>query len=201
MGVEQSRTISFPSNINENYSMYKEQWAKQNPFSGKTTFLSKGILIDASIELNTFIREQKITKLNILEVFAGTGEASSLLLKHIPMTIIKTDIAEFSGIEQLNAEDAVCKYKDSGVNTLLMISPPPGHIYGDYFCIKKWSTCDNAKYIIFVGELGASDGSEGLYKYLMEHKIWKLIHRTEISKSPDILPGSWVIKELFVFNK
>lgn len=201
MGVEQSRRISFPLNINENYEKYKKQWIVANPFTGEGTFLSKGKLIVASMLLNKFLKDNEISNLNILEVFAGTGEASSLLLENVTASIKKTDIAEFTGIEQLNAEDAVIKYHASGLNTLLMISPPPGHIYGDYFCIEKWSLCPTAKYIIFVGELGASDGSEGLYKYLMEHSIWKLVYRSEFSKTPDIMPGNWVIKELFVFSK
>ena len=133
-----------------------------------------------------------------------------------------TDLQDWSGIvsEQINGQisiefnidsvDTIIKY-GSEYNTLLMISPPPAHCdshnqnetdggYADYFAIKEWTQLENSKYIIIVGELGASDGSGGMYKYMMTHKVWKLCVRKLLNKTTDIFGGPCE-KEIFIFKK
>jgi hypothetical protein len=87
-----------------------------------------------------------------------------------------------------------------------MISPPPvtedaANGYGDYFAVKKWLELPiSNKYIIFVGELGASDGSTGMYKYMLNHPKLKLVVRSMIYLGKDIFDGKCE-KELFIFEK
>ena len=130
--------------------------------------------------------------------------------------------------DQLNCVDAVEKYGKT-CNVLLLISPPPytersvlnlyendqmGYSdklkdlgYGDYYACKDFikqtlenNTDDVPKRIIFIGELGASDGSSGMYKFLMENNSLKLELR-ELLNGPnkDIFGGS-IFKELFIFK-
>ncbi len=121
---------------------------------------------------------------------------------------------------KLNSVDAVAIYGQTS-NVLLLISPPPGsfkkdiselnenvvkfEVYGDYYACYDYiqlhsnQTTDEDKYIIFIGELGASDGSTGMYKYLIEHPQLILIERQMLDCFPDVYSGS-VEKELFVFK-
>jgi len=57
----------------------------------------------------------------------------------------------------------------------------------------------NTKYIIFIGELGASDGSEGMYKYLTLHPRLKTVVREILSNGNGLIGGP-IIKEVFVFE-
>lgn len=75
--------------------------------------------------------------------------------------------------------------------------------YADYFAIRAWERVGfgdtkKDKYLIFVGELGASDGSDGLYDYLMRSRVWKIVCRKMLFQGLDILGGPCE-KELFIF--
>ena len=103
-------------------------------------------------------------------------------------------------------------------NTLLIISPPPSPNvptlkemkknefefgYADFYAChefiknKKKSNDDN--YIIIIGELGASDGTEGIYHYLMENEDLDIIHQNVVSKTSDSIFGA-IIKSVYVFK-
>ena len=87
----------------------------------------------------------------------------------------------------------------------MMVSPPPeslddNPLYGDYFTIREWTNVESAKLFIFIGEMGASDGSEGLYYYMTNHPVWKLDYRKMLYSCEDILGGPCE-KELFIFVK
>ncbi len=127
----------------------------------------------------------------------------------------------------IDSVDAIKKYC-SDYDTLLMVSPPPsglggfdeqdGHEhdtkqsgdlaesneftngYADYFAIREWTAVENSKYIIIVGELGASDGSKGMYKYMLRNPIWRLYMRQQVYCGNDMFGGS-VEKEVFIFER
>ena len=100
-----------------------------------------------------------------------------------------------------------------------MISPPPTRPpeseellermdeavgLADYYAcneyIKQTGEGDNhEKYIIIVGELGAGDGTVGIYKYLMEHPNLKLIHINRILFETSQSWGA-KIKEVYIFK-
>lgn len=126
----------------------------------------------------------------------------------------------------INAVETIRKYDGDKFNILMMISPPPSQAppkvktiqppsplviplecqdyfsgYGDYFAIREWEKSLNSELLVFIGELGASDGSEGLYKYLLKNNpIWELVFRTIIYSGTDFFGGA-IEKEIFIFKK
>jgi hypothetical protein len=131
-----------------------------------------------------------------------------------------------TGIESI---EAVKQYGEGKNILLLVSPPPchlpeldpldtesPLLGYMDYFAIDEWSRSSDSnvgdacqrrsklpnneqRYIIFIGELGASDGSLGMYKYMMENPKWSCRVRKMLRKSPDNC-GGMVEKELFIFE-
>ena len=140
-----------------------------------------------------------------------------------PITWLATDVIQWKTnnpnfpFQKCHAVDAVAKYGlDS--NILLLISPPPHAMssipkdeceikndvgYSDFFAcydyIEQTKIVKKPKFIVFVGELGASDGSEGMYCFLMEHANLNLRHRSMLYETIDmyLLP---LEKELFIFE-
>lgn len=155
--------------------------------------------------------------LNILEIMAGNGCATKILQRELQgcyLSWTATDVQPEFPCLATNATkgdtniikcgiDAVAAVEQFGKdhNTLLLVSPPPGNdSYADYYAIELWTKLPNAVFLIFIGELGASDGSEGLYKYLMEHEKWKCIVRETIHVQNDVFGGR-LEKEVFTFWK
>lgn len=167
--------------------------------------------------------------LNVLEVMSGNCVASQILLNGLDifvnswictdMIIPNKDKTEHQKMikEEMNSLDAVNAFV--GVNVLLMISPPPLNDttkkhnleseedkeveiagYGDYYACRAFISYNKSdRFIIFIGELGASDGSPGMYKYLTEHPHLSLIRRTMLYRGRDCFDGP-IEKELFVFK-
>ncbi len=164
---------------------------------------------------------------DILEVMSGNLVASkcfydTLMQQNLSNCTIKwlsTDAirwpTHYSDIpfEQCHAVDAVATY---GINSniLLMISPPPYKTpidneleedmgYCDYFAccdyIAQTKVLQKKRFIVFVGELGASDGSEGMYCLLMENVHLDLRRRHMLFTGTDICGGP-IEKELFIFE-
>jgi len=78
----------------------------------------------------------------------------------------------------------------------MAISP----VYGDYFACRDFiKNIDREKYIVFIGELGASDGSEGMYLYLLEKPMLTCSSRIMIYLGKDSFGGN-LEKELFIFK-
>jgi len=123
--------------------------------------------------------------------------------------------------DQCDTIDAITRHGTVS-NTLLMISPSPTKppeseesLVGirdkaiglaDYYAcneyIKQTSSLEGVnreKYIIIVGELGASDGTIGIYKYLMEHPNLKLIYKNRILFGPAVVWGA-AIKEVYILK-
>lgn len=140
----------------------------------------------------------------ILEVGAGSGWHTKNIISKFPfLNIISTDyiIPEvcYYKVDQYLSHQAVKEFEGQ-FHALLLISPPP-NIYVDYYAIKEYELqkTKKRKIVIYIGELGASDGGRGMYKYMLENPIWKLIHRKVLNESVDPLGGP-CIKELFVFT-
>lgn len=216
MGVEQSRASQLPVNLNDNYESYKKNWHiiedtyKQE--AGIST-LGKQTLTNAAITIREYFADK--SSLSILEIMAGNGHATDIVYDELKdyLTLEKWTSTEIQNLPQTSnrpiifgcdSVDAVTTY-GTNHDTLLMISPPPlsrsdDNGYGDYFAVKKWTELNNSKYIIFVGELGASDGSEGMYKYMMEHPVWKCVERKMACSGLDLFGGR-VEKEIFIFAR
>lgn len=165
----------------------------------------------------------------ILDSFAGNGIASKIIHDEIysglaqckknekyDFRYIATDIQEelnkkmssrsFDVEFPLDCIQAIEKYPDS--NVLLIVSPPPSSWtpdegtepsgFADYFAVKKWTEL-NKPILILIGEIGMSDGTKGMYQFMMNHKTWKLYKRTELAAKNDLF-GNYVVKEIFIFE-
>ena len=157
--------------------------------------------------IKTFnVIKEKEKEINVLEIAAGNGMNSKKLNDIIkPNKYIATDLyshenLKFNVKSNLSSEEGVNKY-GSESNVLLIIAPPPNE-YVDYYGIKEYELCSSEmnKYLIFVGELGASDGGEGMYNYLLNHNKWNLLHRRILSDDYNNILNDRVIKEIFLFN-
>jgi hypothetical protein len=221
MGLEQSRAVTYPSNIDQLYESYKERCTAEKirsnhlnvPKRGKCT-MGQRVVQKAGDRIWEYIKDKKIIDIKILEPFAGQGIATNILQKRLNVEIKSTDILDLSMYMDessypvefgLSGVDTVEKYAQDGYNTLMMVSPPPesaedNPLYGDYFTIRAWTNLESAKWFIFIGEMGASDGSEGLYDYMMNHPIWKLDYRKILYSCEDNVGGRCE-KELFIFVK
>jgi hypothetical protein len=211
MGLAESRMDSI--NVDEiNRQMNTPVWTspkyKDFYFNQGGPFLRPETLYKAGENIGDFFKSISFTP-HILEVCAGNGNSSFIILQEIlkkfSCTIISTDLYNY---DNNNSSHIVKSNYDSGkavdsfgidTNTLLLISPPPG-MYADYFAISKWEKLPGTRFILYVGELGASDGGEGMYRYMMESTIWKLDFRNMLSFDNDMFGGR-VEKELFIFSK
>jgi hypothetical protein len=231
MGVEQSRDFKLPTDIDEQYHIFQPNWNAETIGSdsfingstkGKTTLKSVTLHFAGELIGNYFKNQPDGLALKILEPFAGNGVATKIIHDEIieqnPNVVIKsTDVQDLSEhVDEtshpvefgINSVDTVHKYAADGYNVLMMVSPPPASMnkkvktdFGDYFAIKAWEQVPSAKYICFVGELGASDGCKGLYDYLCnDNKTWSLDYRQTLASVPHVLGGT-MDKDLFVFIK
>ena len=131
--------------------------------------------------LNTFKNH-----VNILEVGSGNGYNTKKIAELNNIASLKaTDIYDYKKryyeVSVESSDDAVKNYIGD-IDILLIISPPPNDGYMDYYAIKEYElkSQSSPKYLIFIGELGASDGTTGIYQYLTnQHK--KLSDWVEIS--------------------
>lgn len=211
MGVEHSRSAFFDleqRTKNRTVEFWKSPDFKPFQFLDTIT-LGENAIKKASIALCRVIKEKIPTPLRILEVGAGSGLASKIMIDQlteykIDHAILKTDMAEneslkAAGIETgLLSHDAVKKYGTQS-DMLLLISPPP-KCYMDYYAIKEFELQPgDEKYVVYIGELGASDGGEGMYLYMMKDSIWDLIYVELLYTGIDIFGGP-IEKCLYIFK-
>ena len=166
---------------------------------GQTT-LNPSIISNAVIHIGLFIKVVKPSSTGILEVCAGNGIVAKTLssLTSVIATDFKLHPFRTYRVEKLLSHEAVEKYmNDPDIAILLMVSPPP-ETYSDYYAIKSWERRPETKYVIFIGELGASDGGRGMYRYMIYDSDWRLVYRVLLCRTVDPLIGP-VEKELFIF--
>lgn len=226
MGVEFSRSEEMKSEVNEKSFREKRIKDWELKFSSGTTHihsnknsdsatLGEDTLGRAGKSIKDFLdREKNHKKINILEVGSGNRYATKIVTdpsKEYISGLITTDIMEYPTLlpeiefHKLHSIDAVSKFGD-WADVLLLISPIPGGIDNPTSCSDYYACYDfikNAnkpdKLIIFIGELGASDGTIGMYKYLIEHPMLELRHRSMTKESIDTFGGE-VEKEIFIFR-
>lgn len=222
--LQHSRQTDLPVDIDKRRNEIIVSWTEKNiltfPFTAAQadpeSTLSSKILQKAAQHINTVFSSQHV-ELNILEVFAGNCCASQIIYNAVKEKVVSwicTDAINFDKpifpnkmkFEQLHTVEAVNKFGQEA-NVLLLISPPPYPTpsnkdlgYGDYYaCYDFLALNIKDRYIIFIGELGASDGSQGMYKYLTTHPNLDIIARVMLDNKPDVFgePGE---KELFIFQ-
>ena len=163
-------------------------------------------------------------KLRVLEPFCGNGVASAILNAALVPFVdvwISTDILtptspSFQGFGVFKEMDAVVSVKEHPyANLLLLVAPPPAEPpplvlppprtiptfqgYGDYFACRDFiQQSTKRRYIVFIGELSAGDGSQGMLRYLTEHKQLTLVCRKELCRMT--IAKLTLCKELFLFK-
>jgi hypothetical protein len=211
MGLEQSRfaKLDFDKISHQiDNPKWNETTYRDEHFNNGGPFIPTFRLLYAGRNIGKFFSQINVQP-KILEVCAGNGQASFSLKdgiqEHIQCSIISTDLYQYDQqhpehtvLHNFDSKRAVVNY-GSETNTLLLISPPPDQ-YVDYFAISEWEKLPGCRYVIYIGELGASDGAEGMYRYMLESSIWTNPLRIMISKGTDIF-GGYVEKELFIFVK
>jgi hypothetical protein len=161
-------------------------------------------------------------KVGFLDPFAGNGLASKIIYDEIKKVLdpkFSYYATDFQNIPKcisknshpidfnLDCIDSIEKYH-SLADILILICPPPYQYFegdmnptgfADYFAIKKWEQL-NKKIVVFVGEMGRVDGSEGMYDYMMNNNsIWKLAKRKVLMEASDLF-GRFVQREIFIFE-
>lgn len=162
--------------------------------------------IDTILKSIPFIQEfhQTHPHVRFLEVGSGNGYNTHFIVQHLNepswiATDMKIHEPSYFPIERLLSHKAVQKYANQ-FEVLVLVSPIPKG-YMDYYAIKEFELIPNQKekHIIYIGEMGASDGSKGIYQYMMNHQHWKLKKRKLLVFGMDILGGP-VEKEFFLFT-
>jgi len=113
--------------------------------------------------------------------------------------------------EKMDAIKSVHTYFDS-VNVLLMMCPPPSDVMydgkinplclSDFYPIIDWIEMSKKvkenKFIVFIGELGGSDGTEGMYRFMLDHSELNLECRQMLIKAHNQF--GIIEKEIFIFR-
>lgn len=210
MGLQESRMANNDVLRETNFcneQFWLEPDYKDEFFNHEGPFMSEQAVRDAGICSGCYFKNIQ-TKIKILEIGAGNGKNSKVFITNFANKVENveykgTDLFSYPNPEMevesgLDSKTAVERY-GADRNVLLMISPPP-KVYVDLYAIRPFELMDGVRYLIFVGELGASDGGEGMYNYLMTHPVWKLEERKMLVRSRDIFGGPCE-KELFIFKK
>ena len=179
-----------PRSIDSNKQRHFLSWkpnrvAHPAPESGGCT-LGTNVIHKAANILSAYLVQSPSTlyhSWNVLEVFAGNGSASCILQQAFAQVEwTATDLCEYTNTKmevlRCDALTAVELF-GSQANMLVLVSPPPyspvSHSgpnddlgFADYFAIREFLSLQKeqkpqkTKWILFLGELGASDGSTGM---------------------------------------
>ena len=195
-----NRTLKFWEQENYDTMVFKDFYPNSGTLNDTTILRAfESDLIDVLFPDNV-IHEN----FEILDIGSGNGwHIKNIMEKYPFLKIIATDYfipeTHYRPILKYLSHEAVKEYEGK-FNALMLISPSP-MLYVDYYAIKEYELqkSDQKKIIIYIGELGASDGGKGMYKYMLENSYWKLVHRKEIDVGKDLLGGK-LIKEIFVFT-
>lgn len=160
------------------------------------------IVIKAGKILSDLLLRENKNDITILEIMSGNCSGSRILLNTLNKnrTIIKkwisTDIIDFTKnikekeleFYKINGLDAVNKF-NSEAEILLVMCPPPNKIVMDGY-LNPMALCDyysivdftdlnpnKHKLIVFIGELGSSSGTEGMYNFMLTNTKIKMLHR------------------------
>lgn len=189
---------------------------------GKSTLPEFSMILSGQIickYLCERMNKLNLNKIKIIDPLAGNGIASNIIYQNIKskfkdIIYIASDIQDLSDKTGLNSFpvefsidciDSINKHQEKA-EILLLVCPPPCEFdyrteptgFVDYFAIKRWTELEK-KVLIFIGEMGFSDGTKGIYDYLINHSIWKLHTRYVIAEANDIF-GRNVKKEIFIFE-
>ncbi len=134
--------------------------------------------------------------LRVLEVGSGNCIASKIVydkLKDIVSSWTCTDVIDYNHdngmtFHQLHAVDAVAQYGATADILVLICPAPPAferpnggiEVFSDYWSCEDFiEQTTSPRYIVFVGEMGAMDGTPGIDEYLYGHpRLTSVTHAT-----------------------
>ena len=213
--VCESRKCKIPNDIYSYRDTIKKAWNENKKiFPSKSNVSNIGLndLQKAGEAIKSYFDENNIESLNVLELMAGNCVASKCVQKYINyVKWISTDIDKSDCVDCLE-KDAIDAIEEFGNQSdlLIMISPPPSPSikddspslgYGDFFaCDYFIKNSNRIKYIIIIGELGASDGTGGMYDFLMNNEKLDCVIRKVIKRSVVQIIDDVCTKEVFIFK-
>jgi hypothetical protein len=182
------------------------------------------VVMKAGSILAKFLSTQSIPKPSILEIMAGNCSGSRILHGMLvrnglePKVWVSTDIIDYKKsvkdikYDTMDGLQSIKKYGESS-DVLLLMCPPPNEIFYDPTHVNPMALCDfysiidyieiclkreSRQFIVFIGELGGSDGTEGLYTFMLNYKRITLRHREMLIEAENY----WGIieKEIFIFE-
>jgi hypothetical protein len=214
----------FRQKMIENWKLqaWKDWHINSHQNTGLPTMDAKRVTVAAS-HITSWMQKHALQNLVVLEIMAGNCEASficySIFRDHVihwwatdhTRFEIKRAFPESFTFVQCDSVAAVQRLGKSA-DILLMISPPCSMTidgtndvcgFADYYACHDFIQMSieqaKPKYIIFVGELGASDGTGGMYNYMLNHPRLFLSKRFMIDKGVPSAMGNYE-KELFIFQ-
>lgn len=151
-------------------------------------------------------------KPTIIEVGAGNGFNSNKIaqLENIHK-YIASDYLDYEALGKKTyyptrtelAHDTILNY-GLELDMLFIVYPAPEG-YMDYYAIKAYEERPqrHRKFLIFIGEMGASDGTVGIFDYLIQQKRkatgWKLLSESTFQRGYDIFGGP-CLKSVFLLE-
>ena len=183
--------------------------------------LSISIVMKAGKILSDKLLSLGKKEINVLEIMAGNCAGSIILFNMVKKDLsvkkwISTDIIDFTKkikeeeiiFYKLNGLESVKKFSND-VNILLLMCPPPNKVVMNN-CVNPMALCDyysitefidlsvgKNKLIVFIGEIGGSDGSEGMYHFMLTNTKIKLVHREMLICAYNQF--GIIEKEIFIF--
>jgi hypothetical protein len=208
MGAEASCKMGLPPNVDEMESELSKTWTHHYfwPF--------KRYAIDVSTTaqyISDFFLDKHSCK-KFLEVFCGgDGELGLSCKSKMKDRSWKQTDAPHERYKRYDAVSAVKKFGQEA-DVLVLCCPPTsiwpdpkfrvGLDYGfeDYFACKRFLAQEPQKqrFVVFIGELGGYDGTEGMYRYL--HQAMTLRLHKEIYKAPLRWGEVFKSRDLFIFE-
>ena len=184
-----------PENIFEIRNEKSQMWTEEITLANNNnssqmenrSTLSEDTIKKAGDLLFEYFNNNEI-QLKILEIMCGNCVATKIIIESLKdrvESIISTDIVEYStrlilenvNFSKANAVEAVEQH-GCDTNVLLICSSPPENNYCDLYAIKDYiDQANETKYIIFIGELGMSDGSQGIDKFMKEESSLEEIYK------------------------
>ncbi len=150
---------------------------------------------------NEFLRKHFSKKISVLDPFSGNGKANKAVWEGIEHDMIMTDLYVENPMtkEKIVAHDAVKKYQ---FDVLFICCPPPNNP-SDYYAVKALEESPSCKStrIIYIGEMGASDGCGGMWKYMHKDSYWKLVDSEVLETKTISFPyPDEANKEIYLFE-
>ena len=206
MGADQSRQsiVNLDDALKEAESLPFETDGNNSQSSGRGTVNVENALPIIEKLLKPIVAKRK-HPLRVMEVGSGNGfntkkiaELSDVIESIDGSDLQKHEPSYYDITTSPGHEFVELKWSEEN-DMLLLVSPTNDNVRLDYGSIKALERKHTRPtYLMILGELGASDGTEGIYHYLTEGSDWKKVAEIPFIQYKDIL-GEDCIKAVNLF--